>query len=161
MFTKEQIRDGFALNLSLLRRQCDSLTHADSLLQPPFRGNCMNWVLGHILINRDRVLHLLQAEPTLAEAKTGRYESGSDPITEDSDAILPLEELLDKLSLSQERIAAGLDRMDESDLSIETESGGRKMSIGQRIFGLYFHDTYHTGQTEFLRQLAGKDDKIV
>lgn len=161
MVTKEQIRDGFALNLSLIRRQCEGLTHADSLLQPPFRGNCMNWVLGHILINRNRVLQILQAEPTLTEAQSARYESGSDPITEDSDALLPLNELLEKLELSQKHIAIGLDGADESDLAIEIESGGRMMSKGQRIFGLYFHDTYHTGQTELLRQLAGKDDKIV
>jgi hypothetical protein len=27
------------------------------------------------------------------------------------------------------------------------------------IFFLYSHETYHAGQTEVLRQLAGKDDK--
>jgi len=25
----------------------------------------------------------------------------------------------------------------------------------------YFHDSYHTGQMEILRQAAGKDDKII
>jgi hypothetical protein len=29
------------------------------------------------------------------------------------------------------------------------------------LAGLYWHEAYHTGQTEYLRQLAGKDDCVV
>jgi hypothetical protein len=32
---------------------------------------------------------------------------------------------------------------------------------GARLFFYYFHETYHVGQTELLRQLAGRDDKII
>jgi hypothetical protein len=35
------------------------------------------------------------------------------------------------------------------------------MTVGQRLFGLYFHQTYHIGQTELLRQLAGVNDKVI
>jgi len=31
----------------------------------------------------------------------------------------------------------------------------------KRIFFLYFHETYHVGQTELFRQLAGKDEKLI
>jgi uncharacterized damage-inducible protein DinB len=37
----------------------------------------------------------------------------------------------------------------------------RKTTVGQRVFFLYFHESYHVGQTELLRQLAGKNDKII
>ena len=35
------------------------------------------------------------------------------------------------------------------------------MPLADFLFFLYFHDSYHTGQAEPLRQLAGKDDKII
>ncbi len=34
-------------------------------------------------------------------------------------------------------------------------------TLGERVLELYFHETYHTGQTEILRQLAGVDDKVI
>jgi hypothetical protein len=46
-------------------------------------------------------------------------------------------------------------------LSSEIEVGQRTMTMGRRLFGLYFHETFHTGQTELLRQLAGTDDKVI
>jgi hypothetical protein len=68
----------FNINYDVIKRQVDGLSHQDSLLQPPFRGGCLNWILGYIL-----------------------------------------------------------------------------------IAFMYFHETYHTGQTELLRQLAGTDDKVI
>ncbi|HYX50153.1 MAG TPA: DinB family protein, partial [Ktedonobacteraceae bacterium] len=74
---------------------------------------------------------------------------------------LTLEELLSWLDRSQERIASALSKMDEASLAREYGSGDRKTTIGQRVFFLYFHETYHVGQTELFRQLAGKDDKLI
>ena len=34
-------------------------------------------------------------------------------------------------------------------------------SLGARLHFQYFHDTYHTGQTELLRQVTGVGDKII
>ena len=47
------------------------------------------------------------------------------------------------------------------ELAREIEVGDRTMTLGQRLFGFYFHETYHTGQTEALRQLAGTDDQVI
>ena len=33
----------------LVHDQTRDLTHADTLIQPKPSGNCMNWVLGHLL----------------------------------------------------------------------------------------------------------------
>jgi len=33
--------------------------------------------------------------------------------------------------------------------------------VGFWLFFLYFHDSYHVGQTEILRQATGTDDKII
>jgi hypothetical protein len=37
----------------------------------------------------------------------------------------------------------------------------RTTTVGQRVLGLYFHETYHVGQLELLRQLAGTGDKVI
>jgi hypothetical protein len=72
-----------------------------------------------------------------------------------------MEELLTWLDRSQESIASALSKMGGADLAREYLSGDRKTTVGQRAFFLYFHETYHVGQTELFRQLAGKDDKII
>ena len=41
---KQAIHDLFKTNHYILNRQIEGLTHEDSLLQLPFRGNCLNWV---------------------------------------------------------------------------------------------------------------------
>lgn len=161
MIDKDHLCDFFALNLSLINRQCGGLNHDDSLLQPPFRGNCLNWVLGHILVSRDQVLRLLGEEPTLSEEAAARYKTDSKPITEDNKDVLKLADLLKRLQTAQDRITHGLQRATPEDLSKELSSDKSSVMVGFQIFGLYFHETYHTGQTELLRQLAGTNDKIV
>jgi uncharacterized damage-inducible protein DinB len=34
-------------------------------------------------------------------------------------------------------------------------------TVGEQLAFLHFHEAYHTGQTEMLRQLAGKNDKVI
>ena len=43
------------------------LTHEDSLVQPRPGGNCLNWVLGHLLTVYDGTLPLLSQEPVMGE----------------------------------------------------------------------------------------------
>ena len=43
-------------------------------------------------------------------------------------------------------------RLSPKDWTREVMVGERKLTLAARLFGLYVHDTYHTGQTEVLRQ---------
>jgi uncharacterized damage-inducible protein DinB len=160
MITTQQLSEALGRNVSLVKTQAAGLSHADSLRQPPFRGNCLNWVLGHLAENRDIILQALGAEPVLGAA-ADRYARESDPITGDGPGVLPLDELLAILTRSQEALAAALSRTTEEDLAKEIQRGQRTMPLSERIFFLYFHETYHVGQTELLRQLAGRDDKVI
>ncbi len=161
MIDPEQLANAFGLNLNIIRMQTEGLTHEDSLLQPPFRGNCLNWVLGHITLNRNRVLEALGEEPVLSAEETVLYETGSEPLTGEEDGVLTLVMLLAALERAQENIATALGKIPVEELASEIKVGDRSMTLGQRLFGLYFHETYHTGQTEILRQLAGMDDKVI
>jgi len=161
MITPEQLAEWFALNLRVIKMQTDGLTHADSLLQPPVRGNCMNWVLGHIARYRNDVLVALGEEPALDPAAAVCYQTNSAPVTCEGEGVLPLEALLAALQRSQAGIAAGLKRATPETLAREVQDGGQTFPLAQYLFGLYFHDTYHVGQLELLRQLAGTDDQVI
>lgn len=149
----------FNLNYQVIKQQVDGLTHEDSLLQPPFRGNCLNWVLGHILISRDRILDVFGEKRVWDEETSAAYLRESDPITpENSDGAQPLDQIMSTFELSHERLMAILERITPADLEAEKSEG---TSVGKYLGFMFFHDTYHTGQTEYLRQLAGKDDKVI
>lgn len=159
MITPNDLVEAFARNVMIIKRQTEGLTHEDSMRQPPSTGNCLNWVLGHMVATRDDILATLGAAPVMGDAGM-RYKRGSDPITTADNDVLRLEELLEWFDRSQQCIADVLGGMDAAALSRELTFGDQKSTIGKWAFFLYFHETYHTGQIEIFRQLAGKDDKV-
>lgn len=161
MITVTDLIASLETNLHIIKAQTQGLTHADSLLQLPFRGNCLNWVIGHIADNRNTMLHVLGEEGILSEAQAARYGFGSEPVCGDAGDILPLEELLAMLEQSQKALVAKLQTMSAEDLARDVQSWLGTTTLGRLVVYLYWHESYHTGQTEFLRQLAGKDDKVI
>jgi uncharacterized damage-inducible protein DinB len=156
----ETLIESFGLTHQLIRMQTDGLSNKDSLLQPPFRGNCLNWVLGHILEGRNTALTLLGESPIWDKEKVSRYGRGSEAITQGEQA-LPLDRLLEDLDRSQERIAAALKRTTPQALATDVPFRGSQRPLGQALASQHWHETYHTGQLELLRQLAGTNDAIV
>lgn len=160
ILTTEQLAKSYARNLWILQRQADGLTDAASLLQPPMRGNCLNWILGHLAVHRDYVLDMLGQETLLDARASDRYKRESPPILGPDPEALPLATLLTALGQGQERIDAALPQLTADELAREV-TFNRPMPLGEALFFLYFHDTYHTGQAEPLRQLAGKNDSVL
>jgi uncharacterized damage-inducible protein DinB len=161
MIDAKQLAKAFGRNTAILGMQVAGLSHEDSLLQTPYNVNCLNWTLGHILVYRDRLLVAAGGEPLFAEGVLERYQRESEPITEDGPGVLPVEQLADAIETSQEAIKAVLGSMTDEDFAAEQEVDGRMVSMARRLHFDYFHDTYHTGQTEILRQVAGTADKII
>jgi len=160
MIDAKDMAGALARNAILVRRQAEGLTHEDSMRQLPFPGNCLNWVLGHIAVNRDGILEMLGEAPVMGQ-EGERYKRESDVLTDQGPGVLRLEELLDRIDLAQARIAATLGGMDETALSREVTIGESKRTVAQRVFFAYFHESYHVGQTEILRNLSGKNDKVL
>ena len=158
MSNPTKLIQSYKINSWLINKQADGLTHDESVIQLPFRSNCFNWVLGHILVSRDQVLRLLSAEPVLSDEETALYESDSDPILTASRSA-PFEQLLAAANESQSRIEAALQSASADQLNAHY-SDGDGQTVADRIGGLHWHETYHLGQLEILRQAAGKDDKI-
>ncbi|MGO8950142.1 MAG: DinB family protein [Ktedonobacterales bacterium] len=140
----------------MIKRQLGGVTHEESLLQPPFRGNCLNWVLGHIVISRESVLTSLEEALPWNETDAARYGRNSDPIASAEQA-LPLAQLLDFLEESQTRVLAGLSRISAERLAAPVDDG----TLAEQIAFSNWHETYHVGQLELLRQLASKNDKVI
>jgi uncharacterized damage-inducible protein DinB len=160
MFGKLTAR-GYQRNQWIIERQADGLTHWDSLVQTPYNINCLNWVLGHIANSRDDLLELLGRERIMDADDAAQYKRESDPITEDAPSVLPLEELLSLLHNTNEELVDALERLTDEQLAEEHEWGGTTSTLAEWCQFFYFHDTYHTGQTDLLRQVAGADDKVI
>lgn len=162
MITPKILADAFDNNVEIVKMQAAGLSQTDSLLQLPFRANCFNWVLGHLLSNRRTVLKLLGDEQTLDGTLIARYEYGSEPVVGEDEGVLQLEQMLDMLDQAQEQIAKLLEAITDDDLErLLIVFGTRERTLGEWLFFFYFHDCYHVGQLEILRQAAGKDDKII
>ena len=145
----------------VLARQTEGLSHADSLIQPEPRGNCLNYILGHMLVGRDRVAGFLGLEPLLSEAEKARYDTDSEPLTGAEEGVVELSRLMEMLIESTVRIREALEALDPKELERAETLGESPGTLGSWIEFFGWHDTYHAGQTEYLRQLAGTDDKVI
>ena len=85
----------------------------------------------------------------------------SDPITGDGPDVLAFDRLLGALDETQLRLADRLSTFPAEGFAEEIDVDGRTESLGRRAHFWYFHDTYHSGQTELLRQLTGVGDRVI
>lgn len=161
MFGPQEFVRAFARNVAIVEMQSDGLTHSDSLIQTPYSVNCFNWVVGHLVTGRDDALSLVGAARVWSPETEERYRRESDPILEDGPGVLPFVDLLQALVETQRRIEQSVGDLTGQQLAVETLSGDKPVSLASRLRFAYFHDTYHTGQTEILRQFAGTDDKVI
>jgi uncharacterized damage-inducible protein DinB len=162
MISTGDMAEAYGRNVMIVKMQTEGLSQEDSLVQLPFRANCMNWVVGHLVNNRYSVLALLKGEKPVGVESLARYSRESQPISGAEEGVLPLAELLALLEEAQEQIAALLAEIAPEQLEAQVAFfGNRSMRLADWLMFFYFHDTYHTGQTEILRQAAGKDDKII
>ena len=156
----DAIRFNLDRNLVFLKEKTDGLTHAESLLQPPFPGlNCLNWNVGHIAAFRDRLLAILGAEPTLDPAIAARYGAGSAPVLGAEPGIAQLPELLAAIGTAQERLHAALPGLTPERAAETLERGQFTMTIGEWCFFLVRHEGYHIGQLHaaYAQAIAARD----
>jgi len=162
MIPIEVLSAAYARNLEIIKMQTHKLSHQDSLIQLPFRSNCLNWVIGHLLTNRCNILRLMDKEHLIPGQDLSHYERDSQPVIEDGEGVLPLEELVGLLEKTQLNLSTVLLGIDPEYLQRPAVYRDRpERPLIEWVFFLYFHDCYHVGQTELLRQAAGTDDKII
>ena len=138
------------------------LTHEDSLVQPRPGGNCLNWVLGHILGVYNQMLPMVSQEPVMDAEALQRYARGAPPIGDRAEA-LEFGQMVSAWNLALERVDAGLAGLtpDVLDRQAPTSpSGNPNETIRSLLTTVMFHQAYHAGQTAVLRRIAGKEGAI-
>ncbi len=153
------ITDGPDRTAFVVNAQLDGLSHEDCLLQLPFRGNCANWVLGHIVSSRSSMIKQITGQTYWNDEADALYKFGSEPIT-DGEHALHLDRLREELQNSAGALKTAVAGASQEQLdAIWNEE--RKTSLLDFLLFMTWHESYHAGQFEYLRQLAGKNDKVI
>jgi len=160
--------DLFVLQLDftqyVLRTNTQDVTHEESLIQPMPNGNCMNWIVGHILFARNQLLGVLGREAIWDESIGARYKRGGEPIREDGREVRRFETLVQDVELTYTRIRPALATCDEGRMEEKapfSPVSNPDETWGTLLGGLLFHESYHCGQTGILRRIAGKNDGTI
>jgi len=146
---QELIKD-YEFNTWLIHNHVDGVSDEDSLLQLPFKANCLNWIVGHIVWRRNACLVTLGLAPLLEEEVAARYMTSSAPITSAAEA-RPLAQLLDDLDRSQQALKAALEEASEAALAQVVENDRGTKRVVEHLQGFHWHETYHIGQLDILR----------
>ena len=140
----------------------EGFTQPESLIQPQPAGNCMNWVLGHMLCTYNHVLPMLEQRPVMKSRALERYDRGSCPVRE-SDEVMEISELMSAWEEAVKRIDAGLANLTPEILDAPapfSPAGDPNETVRSLLSVIFFHQAYHAGQTGILRRIAGKKGAI-
>jgi hypothetical protein len=146
----------------VIRRNVEGISHQESLVQPLPGGNCLNWIMGHLVWAYTGALPLVGQKPMMEPARLSQYARGAEPLTDPARAV-DFTELLEAWGEGTRRMDAGL-----ADVQAETlgqpvpasPTGNPDETIGSLLATILFHQAYHSGQTAVLRRLVGKPGAI-
>jgi uncharacterized damage-inducible protein DinB len=147
----------FGLNAHVMSVNLEGITHEDSLIRPREDGHCMNWILGHIIANRNPILHTVGGDPIWTDEEALFYQRGSQPF-DDGSAAHSLSKLIKDFTRSQQQLQEALESIDEERLATASTPDGS--SPGEILVTLAFHESYHAGQIGLLRRILGKPGAI-
>ncbi len=146
----------------VVKLQLAGITHAESLVRPAAGGNCLNWVVGHLLTVEGLILSLLGQPPVMPAGALARYERGAPPLADGADA-LDLARLLAAWDEAAPRLEAGFAAITSERLASPapfSPTGDPHETVGSLLTALVWHQGYHAGQAAILRRLAGKPGAI-
>jgi len=160
MHPKDLIRM-FEINHSALRTNIEDITNEEALIEPKSAGNCLNWIVGHIVISRSTILSLLGEKPALPDNIAKPYKRGAE--VGDACVLTSFSQIIQAFDKSQDVLKKALLRISEVVLYNVLETGNKgeeKIRLLDQLLFLHFHETYHIGQTGLLRRIVGKDCAI-
>ncbi|TAM82812.1 MAG: DinB family protein [Acidobacteria bacterium] len=146
----------------VLQRNLEGISHEESLAQPCPGGNCLNWVLGHLLHVYNNALPLLHQEPVMEKKVLERYARGAAPLSDPAEAV-PWNSLTKSWNEAARRVDEGLGRLSPELLDSPapfSPTDNPEETVRSLLTTLFFHQAYHAGQTGILRRLAGKKGAI-
>jgi len=146
----QSISEDYEFHTMLIHRFVDGITHEESLLQLPFRHNCMNWIFGHIVTNRSHVLETVAAKHSWRDEVRALYQTDTPPIKPDG-ASVRVEKLVAYLDESVILLKSALEDMSDEQLEeTHTNYRGEKTRYAH-LTGFHWHESFHLGQLEVLK----------
>ncbi len=145
----------------VLGRTLDGLTQEDTIIRPQPAGNCLNWVVGHLIAIYHNLLPMLGQEPVLPLDVLERYDRGAPPLPDG--AALDIGDLRRAWDETSRRVEAGLAALDPSTLGAAapfSPGGDPNETVATLLATIVWHQGYHVGQAGLLRRMAGKPGVI-
>ena len=146
----------------IIHLQTEGLGDTELLVQPANGGNCMEWTLGHIADGLKTILRVLDALPPEHLPDLSRYQRGSEPILGPEPGLLGREALINALDCLHAAVQTRLAEMKEAAFDEEMIIfGSQAHRRGWWAHFFLFHHSYHVGQLEIQRNLAGRTEKLI
>ena len=164
MAAGEQIAALFAVSQETVEANCAGIGEQESRRAFPGGANCANWILGHIVVNRQLLTVRFGEKPFLREEEAVLYARGSAPL-HDGGICVSFERLLEGFKVTGEQIQQHVKVLSDEDLSSELEPNAFPVPVTPRnlctwLGLLLFHEGYHAGQLGVVRRILGKPGAI-
>lgn len=162
--TGNDLASMYEFSYMAINRNLSDLSHEDSVHIPEPGGNCINWVLGHIISARGLLLLLTGAgAPVFSEDEAAVFQRGSAALKA-GDQGVDLTRLKSALDESHKRLVPALKALSDETLAAPVPEKFKRPpltgTVGDALTRLAYHEGYHNGQIGVLRRLAGKEGAI-
>ena len=160
MTGRDMLVQQFGAIYSVIARNVDGLTHADSLMPAAGGGNTANWILGHLVNVQSAVMKVIGAPPVWESEQLERARFDH-PIRDAADAI-DWDTLVERFNASHDACLRALATLtDESLAETMPDAFGRASTRAGVLAVLAVHQWYHAGQLGMARRAAGKKAAIL
>ena len=146
----QSIIQDYSFHNMILHRFVDGISHDASIIQLPFKHNCLNWILGHIVTNRSHVLEVIDAEHGWQDDVRALYHQDTQPITPESPSIR-FNTLIAYLDESVNLLIAALENVSAEWLKDNFSNYRGEKTRYEHIRQFHWHESFHLGQVEILK----------
>ncbi|MFN2187630.1 MAG: DinB family protein [Candidatus Promineifilaceae bacterium] len=143
------IRDQYVESYQNIKSFTAGINHKDSVWQPPFGGNSVNWIMGHLVVSRCNFLMLLDVPSVWPMDQCLRYIPGSKPVSGENGCV-PFDEVLSAFDRTQEQLVTALDSATPKELAEIKDD----RTVAESLVYYLSHESQHAGQLEILCVLA-------
>ncbi|MDP8207225.1 MAG: hypothetical protein P9L92_11220 [Candidatus Electryonea clarkiae] len=142
----------------VLIRNLKEISDEESLTFMQPGGNCINWVVGHILVSRNDLLVKLGKDSIINDEYYTLYKRGTEGNINYS--AFPLSGMVEILNESIDSVMKAIEMIKYEDLKEVDHTGESDDNIVGELAFFHFHESYHIGQVGILRRLLGKEGVI-
>ncbi len=146
---KQIVTEYYNFNNYVIQVNLEGLSLEESLQKPLAKGNCINWIFGHLLFTRNHLHELLNLDPAMDRRYANLYDSGTTKNLS-KEEVLGIETMMSFFQQSHANVMNVINKINDE----------KEQDFWKTLAGLAFHEAYHAGQLGLLRKGLGKEGKI-